>query len=71
MTAIVEEGRIVGYRYSILELEDGEYVWWAERPNGTACWRGNIFPVPTSVEEAKQQITETLEKYGVSVPSGQ
>ena len=67
MAAIVDEGRIVGYRYSILQVKEGEYVWWAERPNGTACWRGNIFPVPTTVEEAKRQITETLEKYGVSV----
>jgi hypothetical protein len=68
MTAIVEEGRIVGYQYSILEVKEGEYFWWAERPGGTACWRGNVFPVPTSIEEAKQQISETLEKYGVSVP---
>ena len=69
MAVIVEEGRILGYQYAVLQLKEGEYVWWAERPNGTACWRGNIFPVPTSIEEAKQQISETLGKYGVSVPA--
>lgn len=67
MAAIVEEGRIVGYQYTIFQVNDGEYVWWAERPNGTACWRGNVFPAPTTIEGAKQQITETLEKFGVSV----
>lgn len=67
MAAIVEEGRIVGYQYAIFQVKDGEYVWWAERPNGTACWRGNIFPVPTTIDDAKRQIIETLDKYGVSV----
>ncbi len=67
MADVVDEGRIVGYQYAVLQIKEGEYVWWAERPNGTACWRGNIHPVPTTIEEAKRQIAETLEKYGVSV----
>jgi len=67
MADVVDEGRIVGYQYAVLQIKEGEYVWWAERPNGTVCWRGNIHPVPTTIEEAKRQIAEALEKYGVSV----
>lgn len=65
---VVDEGRIVGYQYAILQMNKGEYIWWAERPNGTACWRGNTYPVPTSIEESKRQIADTLQKFGVSTP---
>lgn len=65
MSTVVEEGRIAGYRYAILEIKPEGYLWWAERPGGTACWRGNSYPTPTTVEEAKNQIAETLSKYGV------
>jgi hypothetical protein len=62
---VVDEGRICGYQYAVLEIREGEYIWWAERPGGTACWRGNIHTVPTTLEEAKKQIAEMLENHGV------
>jgi hypothetical protein len=62
---VVDEGRILGYRYAVVEIREGEYIWWAERPGGTACWKGNVFAVPTSPEEAKKQINEMLQKFGV------
>ena len=62
---VVDEGRISGYQYAVVEIRDNEYIWWAERPGGTACWRGNVFAVPRTPEEAKKQITEMLEKFGV------
>lgn len=65
MLAITEEGRIYGYRYAILEVQPGEHIWWAERPGGTTCWRGNCHRVPATAPEAKEQIIEMLATYGV------
>ena len=62
---VVDEGRISGYQYAVAEIREGEYIWWVERPGGTACWRGNAYSVPTSPEEAKEQIADMLRKYGV------
>ncbi len=67
MTTIVQEGRVQGYRYAILEIHEQQYFWWVERPGGIAFWRGNYHSVPETPEKAKKQITETITKYGVSV----
>ena len=67
---VVDEGRISGYQYAVVEIREGEYIWWAECPGGTSCWKGNAYTVPTTPEEAKEQITEMLQKYGVGLESG-
>jgi hypothetical protein len=67
---VVDEGRISGYQYAVVEIREGEYIWWAERPGGTTCWKGNAFAVPTTLEEAKKQISEMLQKYGVGLEGG-
>jgi hypothetical protein len=69
MGNVVDEGRIAGYRYAVFEIKEGEYIWWSERPGGTTCWRGNVHPVPSTVAEAKDQIVESLTKYGVNRPT--
>ncbi len=69
MGNVVDEGRIAGYCYAVIEVKEGEYIWWSERPGGTTCWRGNVHPVPSTVAEAKDQIIESLTKYGVNPPT--
>jgi hypothetical protein len=65
MAEVVDEGHISGYKYAVLHRGHGEYIWWAERPGGTTCWRGNTHAIPASVEEAKEQIKAAMAQYGV------
>ena len=70
MATVVDEGYISGYRYAIFQKNKGEYIWWVERPGGTACWRENTHPIPSTVEEAKSQIVSTMAQYGVGGATG-
>ncbi len=65
MAEVVDEGYISGYKYAILQRGRGDYIWWVERPGGTACWRGNCHQIPATVEEAREQIMRTMAEYGV------